>query len=77
MTDDAITAESTAISAKATTINAKATTITAEANQIAAKAMLINLEGVVQINGLLLVTGDIYGDGRIMDTGGNTPNHKH
>ncbi|MEJ5039170.1 phage baseplate assembly protein V [Pseudomonas sp. MYb398] len=37
----------------------------------------ITLVGDVQLNGALRVTGDINGGGRIIDTGGNTPNHKH
>lgn len=63
LTDNAITAKSTAISA--------------EAESITAKATLINLQGVVQIDGPLRVTGDILGLGKIIDTGGNTANHKH
>ena len=35
------------------------------------------LNGDVQINGSLRVTGDILGGGSIIDTAGNTPNHKH
>ena len=35
------------------------------------------LNGDVQINGTLRVTGDILGGGSIIDTAGNTPNHKH
>ncbi|MDD2019550.1 phage baseplate assembly protein V [Pseudomonas putida] len=63
VTDDAITAKSTAISA--------------EAESITAKAALIILQGTVQIDGPLRVTGDILGLGKIIDTTGNTPNHKH
>ncbi|MCE1054969.1 phage baseplate assembly protein V [Pseudomonas alloputida] len=63
ITDDAITAKSTAISA--------------EAETIAAKATLITLQGAVQIDGALRVTGDILGLGKIIDTAGNTANHKH
>ncbi|MFF3703882.1 phage baseplate assembly protein V [Pseudomonas qingdaonensis] len=37
----------------------------------------ITLVGDVQLNGALRVTGDINGGGKIIDTGGNTPNHKH
>lgn len=37
----------------------------------------ITLTGNVQINGPLKVTGDIHGGGSIIDTTGNTPNHKH
>lgn len=63
LTDHAITAKSTAISAEAESITAKATQIT--------------LQGAVQIDGPLRVTGDIVGLGKIIDTGGNTANHKH
>lgn len=35
------------------------------------------LNGDVQINGALRVTGDILGGGSIIDTTGNTPNHRH
>ena len=63
LSDDAITAKSTAISA--------------EAESITAKAALITLQGSVQIDGPLRVTGDILGLGKIIDTTGNTPNHKH
>lgn len=70
LTDDAITAESTAISAKAQTI-------IAEAQAITAKATMITLQGNVMISGQLTVAGNILGGGSIIDTTGNTPNHKH
>lgn len=63
LTDNAITAKSTAISAEAQTITAK--------------APVIDLQGSVKITGPLLVTGNITGLGQIIDTLGNTPNHKH
>ena len=44
---------------------------------ITAKSGTITLTGDVQINGPLRVTGDIFGGARIIDTAGNTPNHKH
>ena len=37
----------------------------------------VTIYGEVQINGSLRVTGDINGGGAIIDTSGNTPNHKH
>ncbi|NER60439.1 phage baseplate assembly protein V [Pseudomonas sp. MAFF212428] len=37
----------------------------------------ITLNGDVQLNGALRVAGDINGGGKIIDTSGNTPNHKH
>ncbi|MGB9088909.1 MAG: phage baseplate assembly protein V [Pseudomonas farsensis] len=51
--------------------------ITAEASSITAKADAIALTGQVTINGSLVVTGDIHGGGQIIDTAGNTANHKH
>ncbi|MCE6981712.1 phage baseplate assembly protein V, partial [Pseudomonas frederiksbergensis] len=44
---------------------------------ITANAVSISLTGEVQISGPLRVTGDILGGGKIIDTGGNTANHKH
>ena len=44
---------------------------------ITATAANITLTGDVQVNGMLQVTGDILGGARIIDTAGNTPNHKH
>ncbi|HGY9627648.1 TPA: phage baseplate assembly protein V [Pseudomonas putida] len=40
-------------------------------------AAAITLTGTVAINGPLTVSGDINGGGRIIDTAGNTANHKH
>lgn len=51
-------------------INAQTTTVTVEAPSI-------TLKGAVLIDGPLRVTGDIRGGGSIIDTAGNTPNHKH
>lgn len=51
--------------------------ITAESTAITAKAQAITLEGDVQVKGKLNVTGDIFSGGSIIDTAGNTPNHKH
>lgn len=44
---------------------------------ITATAASITLTGAVQVNGTLQVTGDIFGGAKIIDTAGNTPNHKH
>lgn len=63
LTDDAITAK---------TVNA-----TVQASSVTVQAANITLTGQVQINGPLRVTGDINGGGRIIDTAGNTANHKH
>ncbi|SDC63982.1 phage baseplate assembly protein V [Pseudomonas guariconensis] len=51
--------------------------ITAVTTSAIIQAATITLEGQVQINGPLTVTGDINGGGRIIDTSGNTANHKH
>lgn len=51
--------------------------ITAQTTTASVRATTITLEGQVQINGPLTVTGDIHGGGKIIDTGGNTANHKH
>lgn len=53
------------------------TAITAESTAIVAKAPTITLQGSVEIVGPLRVTGDILGLGKIIDTAGNTANHKH
>ena len=58
-------------------ISAKTTTLTAEAQAATVKAPSITLEGNVLIKGALRVTGDINGGGMIIDTAGNTANHKH
>ncbi|MGY3286272.1 phage baseplate assembly protein V [Pseudomonas fulva] len=59
------------------TITAKTSTASVEAQAVTVKAPSIALQGDVQVNGALRVTGDIFGGARIMDTAGNTPNHKH
>lgn len=46
-------------------------------NAIVATTGAVTINGPVTINGTLLVTGDINGGARIIDTAGNTPNHKH
>lgn len=51
--------------------------ITAQSSTITAQGDAITLTGAVTINGTLMVTGDINGGGRIIDTAGNTANHKH
>lgn len=58
-------------------ISAKSKAITAEAETYTAIAPEILLRGNVQIDGALLVTRDILGLGKIIDTAGNTANHKH
>ncbi|WP_122549814.1 phage baseplate assembly protein V [Pseudomonas viridiflava] len=51
--------------------------ITATSGTITAKARKITLDGEVLITGTLKVAKDILGAGKIIDTGGNTANHKH
>lgn len=51
--------------------------INAESFAITAKAPIITLQGSVEIVGPLRVSGDILGLGKIIDTAGNTANHKH
>ena len=58
-------------------ISAKSKAITAEAETYTAIAPEILLQGNVRIDGALLVTLDILGLGKIIDTAGNTANHKH
>lgn len=38
---------------------------------------LVTIDGATQINGPLSTTGDINSAGKVIDVGGNTPNHKH
>ncbi|WP_070087219.1 phage baseplate assembly protein V [Pseudomonas sp. NBRC 111122] len=58
-------------------ISAKSKAITAEAEAYTVTAPEILLQGNVKIGGALLVALDILGLGKIIDTTGNTPNHKH
>ncbi|WP_462402174.1 phage baseplate assembly protein V [Pseudomonas sp. Marseille-QA0332] len=51
--------------------------VTVKSGSITAEASSITLKGSVLIDGPLRVTGDIHGGGAIIDTTGNTPNHKH
>lgn len=46
-------------------------------DQIRAVSTEIVLVGPVTIDGPLKVSGDINGAGKIIDAGGNTPNHQH
>lgn len=51
--------------------------ITAKTTSATVEAPNITLKGAVLIDGPLRVTGDIHGGASIIDTTGNTPNHKH
>lgn len=51
--------------------------ITLKAPSVTLEASTITLAGQVAVNGPLTVSGDINGGGRIIDTAGNTANHKH
>ena len=59
------------------TIKVGGTEVVVADGAINASATDITLAGNVLINGPLRVTGDINGGGKIIDTAGNTPNHKH
>lgn len=65
------------------TIKVGATQAEVTDNAVTVKSSTINLEaavnikGAVNIDGLLHATKDISSDGAIIDTTGNTPNHKH
>ncbi|MCJ2373719.1 phage baseplate assembly protein V [Pseudomonas sp. RGM 3321] len=59
------------------TIKVGASSAVVTDSAITAKAATITLDGNVTISGTLAVVGDIHGGGQIIDTGGNTPNHKH
>nr|WP_314494092.1 phage baseplate assembly protein V [uncultured Pseudomonas sp.] len=61
----------------AATVKVGGTEVVVTDNAIAAKSGTITITGEVAINGALRVTGDIFGGARIIDTAGNTPNHKH
>ena len=59
------------------TVKGGSSTAVVTDNAITPTATSITLTGEVQINGALRVTGDINGGGKIIDTAGNTANHKH
>lgn len=59
------------------TVKVGASVLSVTDNAITAQAASIKLIGATEIDGPLLVTGDVTGLGKIIDTGGNTPNHKH
>ncbi|WP_122423313.1 phage baseplate assembly protein V [Pseudomonas viridiflava] len=59
------------------TIKVGGSIVTVTDNEVAVKSASIKLQGATEITGTLRVTGDITGLGMIIDTGGNTPNHKH
>lgn len=59
------------------TITVGGSTFAVTDDAVAVVAKDVSLTGNTVINGPLRVTGDIKGDGAIIDTTGNTPNHKH
>lgn len=59
----------------AITVGGSSVTVTEEA--IEAQAGRLTWKGDVLIDGSLRVTGDIEAAGKIMDAGGNSPNHQH
>ncbi|CAM4058262.1 Pyocin R2_PP, tail spike protein [Pseudomonas reidholzensis] len=58
-------------------IKVGASTLQVSDGAINVDAVTITLGGNVTIKGPLRVSGDINGGGRIIDTAGNTANHKH
>lgn len=58
-------------------IKVGASTLQVDDGVISLEASSLVLTGTVAINGTLTVSGDINGGGRIIDTAGNTANHKH
>ena len=59
------------------TVKVGSSTLVVEGNAIRLDAASITLTGNVAVDGPLTVSGDIHGGARIIDTAGNTPNHKH
>ncbi|MDH0645589.1 phage baseplate assembly protein V [Pseudomonas sp. GD03858] len=59
------------------TVKVGASTLVVNDGAITLDAAAITLTGNVTVKGPLLVSGDINGGGRIIDTAGNTANHKH
>ena len=59
------------------TVTVGASTVQVSDGAITLNGAAITLTGSVAINGTLQVSGDIHGGGRIIDTAGNTANHKH
>lgn len=59
------------------TITVGGATVTVTDNEVAVAAAAIKLLGDTTIDGTLLVTGNVTGLGTIMDTSGNSANHKH
>ena len=62
-------------------VGSSAATVTDNAVVVTSGAIALDgdvtIYGEVLINGALRVTGDINGGGAIIDTAGNTPNHRH
>lgn len=72
-------AKSYAITVPSGTVTVKVggTEVVVTDDAITAKTGTVTITGAVAIDGTLTVTGDINGGGRIIDTAGNTANHKH
>lgn len=66
-----------AVKVGGTEVVATDSAITAKTATATVEAPNITLKGAVLIDGPLRVTGDILGGASIIDTTGNTPNHKH
>lgn len=59
------------------TIKVGGSVIEVTPGQVQITASQIALVGPVTIDGTLTTTGDINSAGKVIDAGGNTPNHKH
>lgn len=59
------------------TIKVSGSAVVVTDDAINVKSGVIKLEGEAELVGSLRVTGDIFATGKIIDAGGNTPNHKH
>jgi phage baseplate assembly protein V len=59
------------------TIRVGGSVFTVKDSEVSVDSASIKLNGNTEINGTLLVSKDVTGLGKIIDTGGNTPNHAH
>lgn len=51
--------------------------VTITDSQVDVKASQIKLQGNTEIDGTLMISGDVTGKGKIIDTAGNSANHAH
>ena len=66
-----------AVKVGGTEVVATDSAITVRTTTATVEAPNITLKGAVLIDGVLRVTGNVWSGGSIIDTDGNTPNHKH